>query len=202
MTVIKRIIIIGIFVLATLPTGARNTDSDSMMVRDSDASEKTPEYIFSARANLLRWATLTPDLGVEWRIHRNFGVAVNGCWTTWSWNNKNRRYALREIAPEFRWYLGKERRGFVGVMYKAGAFNYKFSETGRQGNINGCGINGGYQLPLNNCLSLDFSLALGYLHAHYDKYNVTDGVRVKAGNGRKDWFGPINIGVTLTWNIF
>ena len=56
----------------------------------------------SLRANLLRWATLTPDLGVEWRICPSWGIAVNSSWTSWSWNDKDRRYALWEVAPEVR----------------------------------------------------------------------------------------------------
>lgn len=75
---------------------------------------------FSIRTDLLRWATLTPDLGIEWRINRHVGIAVNGSWTSWSWNGKDRRYALWEVAPEVRWYLGKEKRGYIGAMYKAG----------------------------------------------------------------------------------
>ena len=62
------------------------------------------------RANLLRWATLTPDLGLEWRVSRTWAVLVHGSWTSWSWDDKNRRYALWEVAPEVRWYLG-EREG-------------------------------------------------------------------------------------------
>lgn len=157
---------------------------------------------FFVRANLLRWVTLTPDIGLEWRINRNVGIVVNGLWTTWSWNDKGHRYALREIMPEIRWYFGNNFRGYVGAMYKTGAFNYKFSKVGKQGNINGGGLIGGYCLPLNRVLSLDFSIAMGYLRVNYDKYNVIDGVRVRAGKERKNWFGPINAGVTLTWTIF
>lgn len=54
----------------------------------------TTDYHLSLRANLLRWATLTPDLGVEWRICPSWGIAVNGSWTSWSWSDKDRRYAL------------------------------------------------------------------------------------------------------------
>ena len=68
------------------------------------------------------------------------GIAVNGTWASWSWDDKNRRYALWEVAPEVRWYLGKEKRGYIGAMYKAGQFNYKLSETGRQGDLMGGGI--------------------------------------------------------------
>lgn len=175
--------------------------SRELMTASGDAGNGITHSII-ARANLLRWATLTPDLGVEWRVNNRWALVVNGSWTTWRWSDKDRRYALREIAPEVRRYLGDNARGYVGVMYKAGAFNYKFSETGRQGNILGCGITGGYVLPLNSCLSLDFSLGLGWLHAHYDKYNLIDGVRVRQSKDAKNWVGPISAGVTLTWTIF
>lgn len=159
-------------------------------------------YTLSLRANLLRWATLTPDLGLEWRISRDWSVSVNGSWISWSWNDKNRRYALWEVAPEVRYYIGKEKRGYLGAMYKAGSFNYKLSETGKQGDLMGGGITGGYQLRLNKALALDFNLGLGCIHADYDKYTVIDGVRVKQGKESKNWWGPVNAGVTLMWNLF
>lgn len=156
----------------------------------------------SLRANLLRWATLTPDLGVEWRVSRHVGILVNGTWTSWSWDGKNRRYALWEIAPEVRYYIGKEKRGYLGAMYKAGEFNYKPGDTGKQGDLQGGGITGGYQLKLNRALALDFSLGIGCIHADYDKYEVIDGVRVRQGSGTKNWWGPVSAGVTLMWKLF
>ncbi len=163
---------------------------------------KATPYHFALRANLLRWATLTPDLGVEWRINRYVGIAVNGSWTSWTWNDCDRRYALWEVNPEVRYYIGKEKRGYIGAMYKVGQFNYKFSETGKQGDLMGGGLVGGYQLKLNRALSLDFSLGLGYVRADYEKYTVIDGVRVRDGKESKNWWGPTQAGVTLVWTIF
>ena len=154
------------------------------------------------RANLLRWVTLTPDLGLEWRICPSWGIAVNGSWTSWSWNDKDRRYALWEVAPEVRYYMGEKKAWYLGAMFKAGQFNYKLSDTGKQGDLIGGGITGGYQLRLNKALALDFSLGLGYLNADYEKYEVIDGVRVRKGSETKDWWGPVNAGVTLVWKIF
>ena len=154
------------------------------------------------RANLLRWATLTPDLGLEWRITPSMGIAVNGSWTSWSWNDADRRYALWEVAPEVRWYLGGMKRGYIGAVYKAGQFNYKLSAMGRQGDLMGGGITGGYQLRLNRALSLDFNVAVGCLHADYEKYEVISGVRVRRGTETKNWWGPIGAGVTLVWKLF
>lgn len=168
----------------------------------TEGTSAAKPYTLSLRANLLRWATLTPDLGIEWRINRHVGVLVNGSWTSWSWDDKNRRYALWEVSPEVRWYLGERKAWYVGAMFKAGQFNYKFSETGRQGDLLGGGITGGYQLKLNKSLSMDFSLGLGYVNADTEKYKVIEGVRVRQGNETKHWFGPIQAGVTLVWNIF
>ena len=156
----------------------------------------------SLRANLLRWATLTPDLGVEWRINSTWAVAVNGSWTSWSWRDMDRRYALWEVMPEVRYYIGEKKAWYVGAMFKTGEFNYKLSETGKQGDLVGGGITAGYQLRLNKALDLDFNLGLGYLNADYEKYEVIDGVRVRRGNDTKNWWGPVNAGVTLVWKLF
>ena len=162
----------------------------------------TTDYHLSLRANLLRWATLTPDLGVEWRICPSWGIAVNGSWTSWTWSDKDRRYALWEVAPEVRYYMGEKKAWYLGALFKAGQFNYKLSETGKQGDLMGGGITAGYQLRLNKALDLDFNLGLGYLNVDFEKYEVIDVVRVRRGNETKDWYCPINAGVTLVWKLF
>lgn len=162
----------------------------------------TTDYHLSLRANLLRWATLTPDLGLEWRICPSWGIAVNGSWTSWSWSDKDRRYALWEVTPEVRYYMGEKKAWYLGAMFKTGQFNYKISETGKQGDLMGGGITAGYQLRLNKALDLDFNLGLGYLNVDFEKYEVIEGVRVRRGNETKDWYGPINAGVTLVWKLF
>ena len=166
-----------------------------------EATKHEDGYTLALRANLLRWATLTPDLGLEWRINRSWGIQVNGSWTSWSWDNKNRRYALWEVSPEVRYYIGKEKRGYLSAIYHIGEFNYKLGDTGRQGDLQGGGITGGYQLRLNRALSLDFSLGIGCTHADYDKYTVIDGVRVKQGKQDKNYWGVNHAGITLIWKF-
>ena len=165
--------------------------------------QKEPEqYHVALRANLLRWATLTPDLGLEWRINSSWSIVANGSWTSWSWSDKDRRYAIWEVIPEVRYYIGEQKAWYVGAMFKTGQFNYKLSGTGKQGDLMGGGITGGYQLRLNKALSMDFNLGLGYLNADYEKYKVIDGVRVRQGKESKNWWGPVSAGVTLVWTIF
>ena len=181
---------------------AEKTALQNTLAGTPSETKITNDYHLSLRANLLRWATLTPDLGVEWRICQSWGIAVNGSWTSWTWSDKDRRYALWEVAPEIRYYMGEKKAWYLGAMFKAGQFNYKLSETGKQGDLMGGGITAGYQLQLNKALALDFNLGLGYLNADFKKYEVIDGVRVRCGNETKDWWGPINAGVTLVWKLF
>ena len=181
---------------------AEKTAQPNTLADTPSETKITTDYHLSLRANLLRWATLTPDLGLEWRICPSWGIAVNGSWTSWSWSDKDRRYALWEVAPEVRYYMGEKKAWYLGAMFKAGQFNYKLSETGKQGDLMGGGITAGYQLRLNKALDLDFNLGLGYLNVDFEKYEVIDGVRVRRGNETKDWCGPINAGVTLVWKLF
>ena len=188
--------------LAAEKAEAEKTAQQNTLADTPSETKITNDYHLSLRANLLRWATLTPDLGLEWRICPSWGIAVNGSWTSWSWSDKDRRYALWEVAPEVRYYMGEKKAWYLGAMFKAGQFNYKLSETGKQGDLMGGGITAGYQLRLNKALALDFNLGLGYLNADFEKYEVIDGVRVRRGNETKDWCGPINAGVTLVWKLF
>lgn len=181
---------------------AEKTAQQNTLADTPSETKITNDHHLSLRANLLRWATLTPDLGLEWRICPSWGIAVNGSWTSWSWSDKDRRYALWEVTPEVRYYMGEKKVWYLGAMFKTGQFNYKLSETGKQGDLMGGGITAGYQLRLNKALDLDFNLGLGYLNVDFEKYEVIDGVRVRRGNETKDWYGPINAGVTLVWKLF
>ena len=178
--------------------------NDSRQIAETFSSRMgdTDYGTFFLRTNLLRWATLTPDLGIEWRIDRNWSIQVNGTWTSWSRDNGNRRYALWKVSPEIRYHLGKMRRGYFGVMYHAGEFNYKTGGIGKQGDLIGGGLTGGYLLKLNRALGLDFSLGIGCTHADYEKYTVINGVRVKQGKADKNYWGVNRLGIGLVWNIF
>lgn len=178
---------------------ARERAEAARLAAEAEAAAKAKPYCFALRTNLLRWATLTPDLGVEWRISRHVGVAVNGTYTSWSWSDKDRRYALWEISPEVRWYLGASKRGYMGAMFHAGSFNYKFSETGKMGDLVGGGLVGGYRLPVGRRLALDFAAGVGCTHADYDTYRVIDDVRVRQGSAVKNYWGVNHLTVGLVW---
>lgn len=153
------------------------------------------------RANLLRWATLTPDISAEWRVIPRWGVLLGGAWTSWTWDSGSRRYALWELSAEARYYIGTARRWHAGAAVRGGKFNRKLGTTGRQGSFLGGAATGGYRLPLSRRLSLDFSAGAGYTRSKYDKYTRVNGVRVREGERTKGRWGVNSAEVSLEFKI-
>lgn len=85
---LKRLMFVASLALAfVMPATAQTVAADSIKYA-ADGNR------FAMRANLLRWATLTPDLGIEWRPTSDWGVLVNASYTSWQWDSKNRRRAF------------------------------------------------------------------------------------------------------------
>lgn len=184
------------------PEAADTVTSAGQLPTEPCVGGEKKAHHLALRANLLRWATLTPDVGVEWRFAPLWSVTVSGSYASWGWSGNDRRYALWEIMPEVRRYLGRHGRGYLGAQFKAGSFNYKFSETGKQGDLLGGGLTGGYTLRLNRALNLDFGLGVGCLHADYDRYTLLGTTRVRQGSYSKNHWGVSHAGISLVWNIF
>jgi len=163
------------------------------------------EHVY-VRANLLRWATLTPDIGVEWQLKKEWSVLGSATWTRWSFKDNTRRYALKEFAGEIRHYMGymsTELPWYVGLRVYGGQFNYGFSSSSaKQGDLLGGGVTAGYRLHLRNKkFYIDFSGGLGCTHASYENYKVIDRTRYITGQGEKNYWGVNHISIALVMNI-
>lgn len=174
----------------------------SLVAVCSAVAQGDGERNVSLRANLLRWATLTPNVGLEVNGGGRWSVIADGSWTHWSWDGKARHYALWETSIEMRRYLCDQKRAYLGAMAKIGQFNYKLSSTGRQGDIVGGGLTCGYKLPLGKRFDLDFSIGAGYLYViDLERYGVVNGVRVYEGKRDKGYWGVTNLGVSLSYEL-
>ncbi len=157
-------------------------------------------YALSLRANLLHWATLTPDVGIEWRFSRNFGVILGGAYANWTVAGYH--IGLWEAVPEFRWYFAKSRRWYLGAMGRVGQYNYKFRDPGVQGDMICGGLTVGYQLRMTRALSLDIGAGAGYIRTRYEKYSDVGDVMLRQEAGDKGMWGLIHAGVTFVWKLF
>lgn len=166
------------------------------------AVPETGHEKFSLRTNLLYWVAATPNLGMEWKPSGSFGVLVNGAWSHWIWSGGGKHHRTWLVQPEIRWYPGESRYWFLGIEGHAGEFNFKFGDTGYQGDALGGGLTGGYRLRLSKCFDMDFSLGLGYTQLKYDTYYRSNDVMVRKESGlEKNMFVPTQAGVSLIWKI-
>ncbi len=158
-------------------------------------------YTIGLRTNLFRWATITPDLGIEWRIDKHWSVSMDASYSNWTWKKGYKHYGLWEIAPQARYYLGANNNWYAGIQVKGGQYNYKSSEIGHQGSFIGAGAIGGYKINLNRSFAIDFSLGLGYIYARNENYTWVDNVNVRKNIEDKHWWGPTSLGVSVIWMI-
>ncbi|MEG2318206.1 MAG: DUF3575 domain-containing protein [Rikenellaceae bacterium] len=172
------------------------------LIQDPIVKPKNQQTGLNLRTNLLMWAALTPNIGLEWRITDGFGLKVDGGWSGWEFDNNNKVYKNWYVNPEVRWYMLNAKRFYLGLGATIGKANIKLSDTGYKGDIYGGGVTVGYQVPMGKCFSWDFNLGLGYVRFNYDTFNVINGERVyKDRDCSKNKFAPTQAGVHFVWHI-
>ena len=108
--------------------------------QEASDKQKTPDYRFAVRTNVLYDAFLLPTLGVEWRMNENVGIKLDGSLAWWG-GNHGKVQKMWLVNPEVRWYLLREKRFYVGASGTYGEYNiYKYplgsillKDTGYQG---------------------------------------------------------------------
>lgn len=165
-------------------------------------TDSLADYQWALRANLARWATLTPALGAEYRFHPRWAVTADYTWGNYTLRGGDRRYALSEVSGEVRHYLGRQRRLYAGLYAVGGQFNYKLSATGRQGDHWGVGLSAGYQLPLSGRWLLDVGGALGWLTVQRgERYKYQDALEVWREDFSRSGLAPLALRATLAYTF-
>ena len=95
-----------------------HTDSSSGHSEEvaTSSTENSRNHGLSVRANLLRWATLTPDVGIEWHIGRHLSIMANGLAGNTPITTENDDYqifkdALYEVLSNLTRMLAKDGEG-------------------------------------------------------------------------------------------
>ena len=159
---------------------------------------------WALKTNALYWGTTTPNLALEAGLHPHLTLDLLGTFNPWQFSGKKKlKHWL--VQPELRYWTCERFNGhFFGIhghyaQYNVGGIKMLGLKDHRyQGNLWGAGISYGYQWILSNRLNLEATLGLGYAHLKYDKYDKeTCGRFIK--DGRKNYFGPTKIGISLVY---
>ncbi len=162
------------------------------------------------KTNLLYWATLTPNLGIDFYIGRKFSIGLEGTYSDWTLFKNNikriKKWSNWSAGGEFRYWIGSNTRShFVGLHGNYIDYNLFLNKTGHDGKAYGGGVVYGYVLPVNRRLSFEFELGVGCYRVEGDKYIYQEqknlfGKTLKpqvTDNYKKYYFGPTKINISL-----
>ena len=177
-------------------------------------AESKPFYM-ALKNNMLYDAALTPNIGAEFYIGKDF--SVYGEWMHAWWSNDNLHRYWRVYGGDIgaRWWFGKAAHAKPLTGHHAGiyagilTFDFEFGETGYMGGKPGgtlldrwflsAGVEYGYSLPVASRLNIDFSIGLGYMGGNYIKYFPFDNDYFSQKEYKIRFFGPTKAEISLVW---
>ena len=181
---------------------------DELLLFVVHVSGQENEYYFSpvwaVKTNVLYWATITPNLGMEFGLGKKVSLDISGNYNPWTFsNNKKLKHWL--VQPEIRFWMCERFNGhFFGVHghyaeYNAGGIKmFGLKDHRYEGNLYGGGISYGYQWIIGKYWNLEVTVGVGYAHLKYDKYESETCGRY-IGEYKNNYFGPTKAGVTLMY---
>ena len=160
------------------------------------------------RTNMLYDVALTPTIGVDFHLGRNWSLGAN--WTYAWWHKDSWAYYHRVYGGDInlRKYFGASARRrplsghHIGVYAQAFTYDFEYGSTGFLSNFSyGGGLEYGYSLPVSKTLNIDFSIGCGYLGGEYKVYDPIDDHYVWRETRQRHWYGPTKAEISLAWNI-
>lgn len=161
----------------------------------------------AVKNNLLHYALLTPDFGVELALPMNFSVGVEGIYAWWSKDKAHRYWRLRGAWLDANYWFGAATGHrvltghHIGIYGSAHDFDFEFGGKGWQSRrpAFGAGASYGYSFRLNKRLNLDLGVRIGYTSARITAYRPECGKYVCVDRYRKHYVGLTGLAVTLVW---
>ncbi len=182
--------------------------------REEQRQEESPFYM-AVKTNLLYDAAITPNLGVEFYLGKNWTLSAN--WMYAWWKNDTRSWYWRIYGGDLglrKWFgsaaqekpLTGHHLGIYGQML---TYDFEFGGRGYMGGLPegtikdrahyAAGVEYGYALPIGKRLNLDFTIGAGYMSGEYREYIPIDNCYVWQVTKQRHWFGPTKAEISLVW---
>lgn len=185
--------------------------TDASHVAQARDTSVTRNTAFTVKTNLLYDAVTALNVEVEIPIGSRFSLLAEDVFPWWHIGNK---YALQmvELGAETRfWFTPWEKKStrkmrgwFVGAYGMSAKYDFQLdTSVDYQGEYWSAGLSGGYVMPIGKKknMTLEFSIALGFLQTDYRHYLPTDDylklIRDPYNVGTVSYFGPTKAKVSL-----
>ena len=152
----------------------------------------------AVKTNLLYDALLSPDLGVELAVSKQWSVELSGNYNGWKLSH-NRQWKHWFLQPEARYWLKNTFKGhFLAANLIGGQFNTTLNGARRQGWAAGVGVGYGHIWRFGSHWGIEAELTAGYARYHYDKFPCSQCGR-KLATRDKNYFGPTRAAVNVVY---
>lgn len=193
-----------ILVLSLTCWPARASEDDITVADTTKAVEAKPESPWVLKTNLIYDCLLSPSLEVEYRINKNWSVALEGSVAWWSIDSRHKYYQLANLSPEARWWFKTKEPyhgHYLGCFVGGGLYDLENGARGYQGEGGYAGISYGYVFPIGRNLSLEFGVGVGYMYTQYREYLPIDQCYVYQQTSALNYVGPLKLKIAISWRI-
>lgn len=161
------------------------------------------------KTNLLYDATLTANLGFEFKLGKTMTLDVSGGWNQWALKDCQ-QWMHWAVQPELRWWTCEAFNGFfIGVHAMGGVYNFSgiklpfdiapgLADHRYEGHFIGGGITFGHQWILGPHWSLEAAIGVGYARIQYDKYECMECAPLME-SGWENYFGPTKLALSVMY---
>lgn len=163
-----------------------------------------PRHILALKTNLLYYAALMPNIGVEWLFSDDWSVAAEGNIAYWTKASAFKSHIIYMFDAELRrWIMPRAPwHGFyAGVFAGGGLYQFENGKRGYQGEGVLTGISCGYMWPISRNLSFETGIGAGYLYTRVREYIPYEGHYVYQRTKAINYFGPLKLYFSLVWRF-
>ena len=161
------------------------------------------------KTNFLYWATTTPNLGVEIRLHEQWTFDLSGNYNPFRFDSsseKNPKLTHWLLQPELRYWLCRRfEGGYFGVhglygKYNLGGISFlpDLKDYRYDGDLYGGGISYGYHWAFSDRWGFEANLGVGYAYLKYAKYDC-GACGKKQGDYYRHYIGPTRLALSIVY---
>lgn len=168
------------------------------------------------KTNLLKDATLSPNLGLEFGLAPKWTLDITGEVNAWTLSD-GKRWKHWYAEPEARyWFCDRFVGHFLGLHVFGGQYNMGYWDTGvkmlgsdfsllkdyrYQGWYAGAGIGYGYSWILGKHWNLEAEIGIGYAYSRYDKFECAGCGKKVEENKVHHYVGPTKVALNLVYSF-
>lgn len=174
-----------------------------VLVAENEPLQQKPVR-WSITTNLLHWAALAHNVGVEYAINSNNTIGLSGSCAWFSNKSKHKVYRWMVGELSYHHYFRTHEAplgGFVGLYAQTGEFEMMFSPRNRKGEFTSGGICGGYRWQIKKKLFVEAEAGVGYMYIDYRHALDINGVLIRQGRNYRNYVLPSRLAVSLIYRL-